>query len=1144
MKKNNISKFTQGGGIIWYITNYPQGLVKLLLLLFLILNSLQKNLSAQVSCGFETNFDIESFESIIGNDPQTSGLPSSNAPIQIPLVFHVIYLDGDIEEEIGSTNISLANIKDCVAKLNSDFNSPTFNVSFCLAKRDPANNITDGVERVNGSVVAGYDNYGYIPYSNETELKQLGQKWSNLDYVNVWVVSKITSSGNEVGLAYFPNATSDNLDGIVIDFNYVDGLSSVLAHEMGHFFGLYHTFEGGTENDCPDNIICDMIEENDKTEICCRNQGDHVCDTPPHKKEFGCPTGLNNCTNTNYNEVTHNIMSYYGCTDRIFSSGQYLRMGEVFMKYRPYLLNSPACSPPCNSVEAKVNFEEIYYFTQSGGITIENISTGNIDYSEWHVLSPSSSHEVLKSPGKVDHYYVVQELGKHSFCLTVNDENCVDRKCDYFISVPQESNCILDSYCNLIKNSKLEINNVNGITFHYNPGGPNFEKICNWYNARNTPFYCEFNNNQKSLGMFCHPKFVDSEHIGNTEKLNLIDGEEYEISFKYHILSETSVGIKELNVLSYKEIPTLTNTSSYYAILQLNNVGADEVIENFGGENTPCYTGEKTFNDVSYIFTYDANLMGGYFVFFGLNFSVHPRSVLYITDFKVSRCVGTCGGEISIGVERIDDCTYEFAAITEDPVQDYTWEFSCEESIHGSPIVTHSFLYPGLQEVCLIVNCDNSTTKICEQVNIPETCFSLNCDNITTNTIPVVKCSTTEDTYIANFEFNVPKGYKPCSENDCFIGDVNIEEHSYIIDTSNPLHDVLKFAVEIANAQVGQIFSFSLCGPNGGVLCYQYTISAINECTTCTTLSANAICVDNNANDGILEYTGSINVPLGYFDNLCGVNSSEAGFSITNVNSSQNITTINFNLNTIQEGSSQFESIICFEVNSNFLCYKIIISIPDPCSPENCEELPVGAINCSSVSIEGNVVFNLSTAFYKNYIGEGFVLCETDGISISEGVYSLIDANYNFTPDRFDIELEFILDCDDLRSGLNEVQFELHFCNEQGVLKCLILNVPIECIECSREGEGRSRVKSSNYYSDMKIFPNPANTDLYVNINSDYTPNRSLRIYNSSGQVVVFRKDLLQKNQIKIDYLPSGLYFIEILDHLNVGFKEKLLIFR
>ena len=64
-------------------------------------------------------------------------------------------------------------------------------------------------------------------------------------------------------------------DGIV-----VGGFGKVLAHEMGHYLGLYHTFEGGCYN------------------ADCLTSGDRVCDTPPDnsvRASFSCTLPENSC---------------------------------------------------------------------------------------------------------------------------------------------------------------------------------------------------------------------------------------------------------------------------------------------------------------------------------------------------------------------------------------------------------------------------------------------------------------------------------------------------------------------------------------------------------------------------------------------------------------------------------------------------------------------------------------------------------------------------------------------------------------------------------------------------------------------------------------------------------------------------------
>ena len=61
--------------------------------------------------------------------------------------------------------------------------------------------------------------------------------------------------GGFAGVAYFPNGGPN--DGTVIVSSYMNGTNSLLAHELGHGFNLYHTFNGDGGNvSCPANNDC------------------------------------------------------------------------------------------------------------------------------------------------------------------------------------------------------------------------------------------------------------------------------------------------------------------------------------------------------------------------------------------------------------------------------------------------------------------------------------------------------------------------------------------------------------------------------------------------------------------------------------------------------------------------------------------------------------------------------------------------------------------------------------------------------------------------------------------------------------------------------------------------------------------------
>ena len=73
------------------------------------------------------------------------------------------------------------------------------------------------------------------------------------------------------------------MDGLVVEaraFGASQAGSTTAIHEFGHYFGLYHTFQGGCTNDN------------------CLTDGDHVCDTPPDQSTaaVACGGSANSCT--------------------------------------------------------------------------------------------------------------------------------------------------------------------------------------------------------------------------------------------------------------------------------------------------------------------------------------------------------------------------------------------------------------------------------------------------------------------------------------------------------------------------------------------------------------------------------------------------------------------------------------------------------------------------------------------------------------------------------------------------------------------------------------------------------------------------------------------------------------------------------
>jgi PKD repeat protein len=227
----------------------------------------------------------------------------------IPVVFHIIHNNG-------SENISNEVVFEAIEQLNLDFSASNSDLSsvvtdfediignpsveFRLAQYDEDGNCTNGITRT----------VSELTYTGGDDLKDL-IIWPRESYLNIWIsrVALATPDGFPgiiAGYSIFPNNAdgSPELDGLVINFNYVGLGERTITHEVGHWFNLRHPWGNGEiETGC--------------------GGSDLVSDTPATTGHFGgCDLDVITCGSL---DNIQNHMDYSDCAI-MFTEGQATRM--------------------------------------------------------------------------------------------------------------------------------------------------------------------------------------------------------------------------------------------------------------------------------------------------------------------------------------------------------------------------------------------------------------------------------------------------------------------------------------------------------------------------------------------------------------------------------------------------------------------------------------------------------------------------------------------------------------------------------------------------------------------------------------------------------------------------------------------------